>query len=188
MRLTIPKVPQDQLKRVKFSFLKKDWKKLIGDLDNGNETLRQLLGDSDKLARGRAHRNIQIPSSWKGNGERAQNLYNALASSWKCPCTVAHCANLLIGDWASNKLNESGRHRRVNCEFDLWLSANVDSVVTPQEALWDCHHVNVRSLPDPGIKTKPTHLSQSKPAKLSTDHFEQNEPSFPKLKSLLKRK
>ena len=179
------------MKRVKFSFLKKDWKELVNDLDRGNAALRQLLGDSDKLASGRARRNVDIPTSWEDIRECAQNLFHVLASSWGCQCPVTHCANLLLGDWASGASNEGGIRARRDCDFKLWFSVDVSQDMT-QGASWDWHHVKVKSLSFPSAKKIPNSPSEPEPNVNTNDvsvlETKNNEGSFTKLKSLVLKK
>jgi hypothetical protein len=172
--------------------LKKNWKELVNDLDRGNATLRQLLGDNDKLASGRARRNVDFPTSWDGIRDRAQNLFDALASSWGCQCSVTHCANLLLGDWVSDARNEGCARR--DCDFKLWLSVDVGEPegMTTRGVLWDWHHVKVKSLSFPSTTKAPNSPSEPEAnvnAKdVSVRETESNKGSFPKLKSLLPKR
>lgn len=108
-------------------------------LKEGNKDLETLLGIS--ITR-RVRRNKDLPSSWTSIRERAASLFEALASSWTCPCASSHFTNLLLDDtWKSDDCNKV---REQNVRFKLWFSFGVGADRNPGS--WDWHHVKARTI------------------------------------------
>jgi hypothetical protein len=135
------------VKRIKFSLLKKEWEELIKDLNDDNQILRQLLGDSKDLAYGRTRRNIEIPKSWKEMRERASSLLNAMTPTWVCPHEAVHCANLLMEDWGSEDHTVEAYGRK-HSDFRLWFSvSDTDADCQSSGLHWDWVHAEVTTIP-----------------------------------------
>jgi len=149
------------MRRIKFSFYKKNWNRLVDQLKDGNNNLRMLLGLRVKLARFRTRRNVELPSSWEGIRERAASLYDALASSWRCRCVFPHCANLLLDDTLEG---EDSQYRPQNINFKVWFSFQVETDIGCTELLpWYWHLATVSTIytePEPKVSSAPAPIEE----------------------------
>jgi hypothetical protein len=166
-----------QLKRIKLTLLKEDWKQNLKDLERGNENLRRLRGDSSKLVSGRARRNVKIPQSWTDIRERAASL-DALTRAWQCECEVVHYANLLIDDSTWDE----------EANFKIWFCSAMCAEGIPQGVPWDQHHAKVFTIPLQPLKdiSIPEPIAGSKDAPLREDQV--NRKSLQTMKNWLQSK
>jgi hypothetical protein len=99
-------------------------------MKEGNDTLKTLLGLSDKLAPMRRRRNQRLSSSWNSIRKQASSFFEALASSWLCRCSCPHSVGLLL-------LGQDELQVQSNSfNFDLWFSFRMGTDISPQSLPW----------------------------------------------------